>query len=559
MIKITGAKAIAQTLKAHNVEYVFYIFGYGVPVKELAAEGINMVLTRNEKCAAYMADGYARISLKPGVAWGYRGPGSVNLAAGLADAYWSSSPVIAVTSATQKAHIHRDSYQGIPDIRHFDEVTKWNVDVPTSDIVGECLRNAFQVATSGCPGPVHINFHANAIYQESKISKPFGDKAYYKIPGKRIRPDPEDTKAVARALLMAKRPVMVVGQGALISGAWNEVIQLAEILKIPVATSNTGKGIISDAHPLAIGVAGLYSKATANKIIDDSDLVFYIGCKTGNMATGNWTTPTRDTKVVQLDIDPEFIGRNYKTAATMVSDAKLGLRDLIETLKQLMVKPIKDHQPRLKEITAIMKQWNDTAAAAMSSDAKPITGHRLMKEIRKALAPQDILVTDTGSETIWSSLFYEVVTSGHNYICAAGSLGWSFPAAIGAKLAAGDRKVLNLIGDGGIGYHIGEFETAVRYNIPVVVVVVNNMSWEQSPAVLTEPVDFSQVAKAYGGFGVRVERPEDIADALKEAFDSGKPAIVDVVVDRGTNGSGYAALRESRSWVPGAPTNLPFM
>jgi acetolactate synthase-1/2/3 large subunit len=559
MIKITGAKAIAQTLKAHNVEYVFYIFGYGVPVKELAAEGINMVLTRNEKCAAYMADGYARISLKPGVAWGYRGPGSVNLAAGLADAYWSSSPVIAVTSATQKAHIHRDSYQGIPDIRHFDEVTKWNVDVPTSDIVGECLRNAFQVATSGCPGPVHINFHANAIYQESKISKPFGDKAYYKIPGKRIRPDPEDTNAVARTLLNAKRPVMVVGQGALISGAWNEVIQLAEMLKIPVATSNTGKGIIPDAHPLAIGVAGLYSKATANKIIDDSDLVFYIGCKTGNMVTGNWMTPTRDTKVVQLDIDPEFIGRNYKTEATMVCDANLGLRDLIDTVKQLMVKPIKDHQPRLKEIAAIMKQWNDIAAAAMSSDAKPITGHRLMKEIRKALAPQDILVTDTGSETIWSSLFYEVVTSGHNYICAAGSLGWSFPAAIGVKLAAGDRKVLNLIGDGGIGYHIGEFETAVRYDIPVVAVIVNNMSWEQSPAVLTEPVDFSQVAKAYGGFGVRVERPEDIADALKEAFDSGKPAIVDVVVDRGINGSGYAAMRESRSWVPGAPTNLPFM
>ena len=559
MTKVTGAKAIAQTLKAHNVEQIFYIFGYGVPVRELAAEGIKMVLTRNEKCAAYMADGYARISLKPGVAWGYRGPGSLNLAAGLADAYWSSSPVIAITSATQKAHIHRDSYQGTPDIRHFDEVTKWNVDVPTPDIAGECLRNAFQVATSGCPGPVHINFHANAIYQEAEIAKPFGDKAYQKIPAKRSRPNPKDTKAVAKALIEAKRPVIVAGQGTLISNAWDEVIQLAEMMKIPVATSNTAKGVIPDTHPLAIGVAGLYSKATANKVILDSDLVFYIGCKTGNMATGNWTTPTPDKKVIQLDIDPEFIGRNYKTAATMVCDAKLGLQDLIATLKQLMAKPAKGYQSRLTEVADFMKQWNDAAAAEMSSDAKPITGHRLIKEIRNALAPHDILVTDTGSETIWSSLFYEVVASGRNYICAAGSLGWSFPAAIGAKFAAKDRKVLNLIGDGGMGYHIGEFETAVRYDVPVVVVVLNNMSWAQPRDTLTEPVDFSKVAKAFGGFGVRVEDPGNLAGALKEAFDSGKPAIIDVVVDRGTKGNGYASMGASRSWIPGAPTDLPFM
>lgn len=553
---MTGAKAIAQTLKLHDVEYVFYIFGYGVPTQELTAEGMTMILTRNEKCAAYMADGYARIGLKPGVAWGYRGPGSVNLAAGLADAYWSSSPVIALTSATQKAHIHRDSYQGIPDIRHFDEVTKWNIDVPTPDIVGECLRNAFQVATSGCPGPVHINFHAKAIYQESEMVKPFGDKTYTKIPAKRIRPDPKDTNAVAKTLIHATNPVIVAGQGTLISGAWTEVIQLAEILHIPVATSNTGKGVIPDEHPLAIGVAGLYSKATANKIITESDLVFYVGCRTGNMATGNWTVPIPNTKVVQLDINPEFIGRNYKTAASMVCDVKLGLQDLITTVKQFKTKSTSDARARIAEI---MKQWNEAAATVMSSDAKPITGHRLIKEIRKTLAAQDILVTDTGSETIWSSLFYDVLGSGRNYICAAGSLGWSFPAAIGAKLAAGDRKVLNLIGDGGIGYHIGEFETAVRYNVPVVVVVLNNMSWAYPSASLTNPVDFSKVAQAYGGFGARVEHPGAIADTLKDAFSSEKPAIIDVIVDRGTNGSGYAAMRESRAWIAGAPTNLPFM
>ena len=556
MVKMTGATAIAKTLREHGTEYVFYVFGYGVPNPELEAEGINTVLTRNEKCAAYIADGYARIGLRPGVAWGYRGPGSVNLAAGLADAYWSSSPVIALTSATQKTHIHRDSYQGIPDVRHFDEVTKWNVDVPTPDMGGEVLRNAFQVATSGCPGPVHVNFHVNAIFNEAEIPEPFGDQVYCGIPAKRIRPDPEDTKAVAKALTVAERPVIVAGQGVVISQAWDEVIQLAELLNIPVATSNTGKGIIPDKHPLAIGVAGLYSKATANVVIQDSDLVFYIGCKTGNMVTGNWTVPRPNTKVVQLDIDPEFVGRNFKTEATMICDSKLGLQDLITMLKRLMAKPAKTSQARLKEVEELIRVWNETADSELNSDAVPIKCHRLVKEIRKALAPDDILVADTGSETIWSSLFYEVYASGRNYICAAGSLGWSFPASIGAKLAAGGRKVLNLIGDGGIGYHIGEFETAVRYDVPFVAVVVNNMSWARPPATLKEPVDFGKVAEAFGGFGIRVERPGDIAGALDEAFNSGKPAIVDVVVDR--EESGYFAMATSRSWIPNAPTNLPF-
>jgi acetolactate synthase-1/2/3 large subunit len=556
MTKITGAKAIAKILKKFDTEYIFYIFGYGVPNREIEDEGIKMVLTRNEKCAAYIADGYARIGLKPGVAWGYRGPGSMNLAAGLADGYWSSSPIIALTSATQKSHIHKDSYQGLSDIRHFDEVTKWNVDVPTPDMVGHILRNAFQVATSGCPGPVHVNFHANAIFQEVDLPELFGDKAYCKIPAKRTRPDPEDTRSVVKALIEAERPVVVAGQGVLISQASDELIQLAEMLNIPIATSNTGKGVIPDAHPLAIGVAGLYSKATANQVIQDADLVFYVGCKTGNMVTCNWTIPKPNTKVVQLDIDPEFIARNYQTIASMVCDSKLGLQDLIIILKQMVFKPAKKSQVRLKEVERIIKVWNEKADAELNSDAIPIKGHRLMKELRQALSPHDILVADTGSETIWTSLFYEILTSGRNYICAAGSLGWSFPASIGAKLAAGDRKVLTLIGDGGIGYHIGEFETAVRYKIPFVTVVLNNMSWARPPATLKNPVNFAKIATAFGGFGIRVERPGDIAGAIDEAFDSGKPAIVDVIVDR--KESGYVALLTSGSWISNKKTNFSF-
>jgi acetolactate synthase-1/2/3 large subunit len=241
----------------------------------------------------------------------------------------------------------------------------------------------------------------------------------------------------------------------------------------------------------------------------------------------------------------------------MVCDAKLGLQDLISMTKQIIDKPAKHNQVRLTEVTKLIKVWNEKADAELNSDVIPIKGHRLVKELRNALTPNDLLIADTGSETIWTSLFYEIVESGRNYLCAAGSLGWSFPASIGAKLAAGDRKVLTLIGDGGIGYHIGEFETAVRYHVPFVTVVLNNMSWARPPATLKYAVDFGKLATASGGFGIRVERPGDLASALKEDFESDQPAIVDVVVDR--KESGYVALLTSRMWISQKPTKLAFM
>jgi acetolactate synthase-1/2/3 large subunit len=478
----------------------------------------------------------------------------MNLAAGLADAYWTNTPVIAMTSATQRSNLHKFQYQGIPDMAHFEEVTKWNIDVATSDIVSEVLRIAFQTATTGCPGPVHINFHANAIFQECEIVEPFGASIYNKIPVKSQRPNKEDTDAVAKVLLNARKPVIIAGGEVIISKAWDEVIQLAEMLTIPIATSLSGKGIIPDSHYLSIGVTGLYSKATANKIVLDSDLVFFIGCKAGNMSTGNWTVPDLNSNIIQLGIEPELIGRSYKVKASMVCDPKLGLQDLIETLR-LTTPNIASNSARIKEVRVIMEKWRKNVDNELNSDVIPIKCHRVIKEIRDFLSPNDILVADTGSENIWSGVFFDVLDSGRNFIHAAGSLGWSFPATIGAKLAAGEKKVVNLIGDGGIGYHIGELETALRYKIPFVSVVLNNRSWS-NPRGSAE-VNFSNVAKSFGAYGIRVEKPGEIAEALKEASDSDKPAIVDILVDVKENG--YVALNNSRTWIKGAPKVLPFI
>ena len=338
--------------------------------------------------------------------------------------------------------------------------------------------------------------------------------------------------------------MIVVGGGVIISRAWNEVVQLAETLMIPVATTLDGRGTISDNHPLSVGVVGRYSKSTANRIVGDADVVFFIGSRAGGMATNDWTIPSDGAKILQLDIEPEFIGRNYRTAASMVCDARLGLRDLLTTLETMMAKPASRGQ-YLDEVKTIMKKWEDLAAPVMSSDAVPIKPHRVVKEIRDVLGEEDILVADTGQMGAWTGVLYPILAPGRTYIRAAGTLGWSLPAAIGAKFAAVDRKVLDVIGDGGIFYHMSELETALRCDKPFVTVVFNNITlgmlhygfaWRYGGKALKSSdfidIDYGKVARSFGCFGMRIERPGELSEALRSAFNSGKPAVIDVMIDR---------------------------
>ena len=545
MVRMTGAKAVAQTMKEQGVEHFFHVSG-GIELLfvEIEDAGIDLVLTRSEKAAAYMADGYSRICYKPSVCYGQAGPGAINLAAGISEAYWTRTPVIALTGSTDLPHIYKFQYQELDEMPLFEPTTKWNVEIFQADRAGEIIRDAFMIATSGSPGPVHVNLHYDATNAEADMPEPYGDRVYSRYPAKRSRPDPKDVKAVARVLADAQRPVIVAGGGAIISKAWNEVTQLAETLMIPVAITLDGKGIIPDDNPLSIGATGRYSKSTANKIVGEADVVFFIGSRAGGMATNNWTFPDDKAKILQLDIEPEFIGRNYRTAASMVCDARLGLQDLLATLKTMMTKPVSRGQ-YLEEVKKTRKEWNDLAGSVMNSDAVPIKPHRVMKEIRDVLGEKDILVADTGQMGAWTGVLYPIQTPGRTYIRAAGTLGWSFPAAIGAKYAAPDRKVLDVTGDGGIFYHITELETALRCDKPFVAVVFNNntlgmlhyaFKWKYGGKALKSSdfidIDYGKVARSFGCFGTRIERPSELNEALRSAFDSGKPAVVDVIIDR---------------------------
>jgi acetolactate synthase-1/2/3 large subunit len=545
MVKMTGAGAVAKTMKNHGVDYLFHVSGGMARLfVEIENAGIELVLARSEKAAAYMADGYARLSYKPGVCYGQAGPGAINLAAGISEAYWTCTPLIALTGSTSLSHLYKFQYQEIDEMPLFEPMTKWNVEIFQTDRAGEIIRDAFLMATSGSPGPVHVNLHYDVANAEADLPEPCGDITYSKYPAKRFRPDPDDVIAVAKVLADAKRPVIIAGGGVVISQAWDEVIQLAERLSIPVATTLDGRGVIPDSHPLSLGVVGRYSKSISNDILAEADIAFFIGSRAGGMATDNWNVPDSKAKILQLDLEAEHLGRNYENAASLVCDAKLGLQDLIATLENMIDKP----DPRgmyLKEIKEMRENWEKIASSLMDSDAVPIKPHRVIKEIRKALGEKDILVADTGQMGAWTGVLYPVITPGRTYIRAAGTLGWSLPAAIGAKFAAKERKVLNVIGDGGIAYHIAELETALRYNKPFVSVVFNNITlgmlhysfaWSYDRKGLKSSdfidVDYGKVARAFGCYGMRVERPGELSEAIEEAFRSEKPAVIDVMIDR---------------------------
>lgn len=544
MVQMKGAAAIAKTMAAHGVEHFFHVSGGMISLfVEMEDAGIDLVLARSEKAAAYMADGYSRISYKPGVCYGQAGPGAINLAAGISEAYWTCTPVIALTGSTSLSDLYKFQYQELDEMPFFEPTTKWNAQIYQANRAGEITRDALNIATSGNPGPVHINLHYNAANEMGEAPEPRREEYARSYPNGRTHPNMDDLKKVADILASANRPLIIAGGGVIISRAWDEVVKLAEYMFIPVATTLSGKGTIPDDHPLSIGVAGRYSSSFANKIVEDTDVVFYIGSRAGGMATDNWTVPGQEATIIQLDIEPESIGRNYYPAARLICDAKTGVQDLLKVLKEMMKKPRK--RKYLDTISNLKKEWRSEVASVMDSDAVPIKPHRIIKEIRQILGEQDILVADTGQMGAWTGVLYPIVAPGRTYIRAAGTLGWSLPAAIGAKFAAGDNKVLDVTGDGGVAYHISELETALRLDKPFVAVVFNNVTlgmlhygfkWRGGGKALKSSdfidVDYGKIAEAFNCYGQRVEKPGEIGEAIQNAFDSGKPAIVDVMIDR---------------------------
>jgi len=540
---MNGAEWLAQSLKASGQTHFFFVDAVlRRTLLALERVGVQPVLAHTEKAAAYMADAYGRIAGRPGVV-AAQSVGAANLAAGLQDAYLGRSPVIALTGHKPLGHQHRNAYQELAHAPLFAPVTKSAAQVANAEDFARQYRQAWAAAVSAPPRPVHLDLTGlmGEFVETSETAAPPAALGHWQAPLHRPSAAPESLRAAATALLSSARVAIVAGDGAALSGCGAELLALAEVLQAPIATALGARGLIDTRHPLAIGVVGNYAAPPANRIVHAAELVLFIGCDTGDQVTHTWRVPAPGTRVVQIDADPLEFERSYATEVALLGDPRATLAALLAEIGR----PRRDGA-YLAEAQAQMAAWRAAIAPRLASNAVAIDPARLAAEITRALPADGILVADTGYSGIWTGTLVDLAP-GQTYLRAAGSLGWAFPAALGAKCAAPDRKVVCWSGDGALYYHLPELETARRRGIAVVLVVNNNSGFGQGwPNYLQQagnrpvaaeqvlrfgPTDFAAIARQFGLTGIRVERPGELAGALAAALASNETVVVDVVTD----------------------------
>ncbi|MDP3063722.1 MAG: thiamine pyrophosphate-binding protein, partial [Chloroflexota bacterium] len=406
MPKMTGARFIAETLRGYGVTHVFFVPAVlGRALAEMERVGIQRVVAHSEKAAAYMADGYARACHRPGVCMA-QSVGAANLAAGLQDAYLALSPVIAITGHRPSSHKYRHAYQEIDHTPLYEPVTKFNVTVDALEQLPLLLRQAFREATSGAPAPVHLDLQGlqgEVVIDAEADLDVIVEPQFSRYPAFRPGPEPERIQEAARALVRARRPVIVAGGGVTASEAQSEVRELAEMLSIPVATSLNGKGTLLDDHPLSVGVVGSYSRWCANRVVAEADLVLFIGSHTGSQVTNDWRIPPPGTPVIQIDIDPAELGRNYPNLVSVQGDAKVTVRRLIEASE-----PVGERREWLQRVRQLVGEWRSEAAQWRDSDAIPMRPERICKELSEWLPSDSLVVSDTGHAGIWTGAMLDM-------------------------------------------------------------------------------------------------------------------------------------------------------
>src|SRR6185369_1689816 len=447
--KRMGSEVFAEMLSGYGVTHVFMV---PAVVRRTFAEmerrtKIARVHCHGEKSAAYMADGYARASGKPGICMA-QVIGALNIAAGLRDAWLAHSPVIAITGGRDPKTKFRKVYQEIDDVPAFEPVTKFNATVDDVARIPDMLRQAFRVATTGAPGPVHLQFRGNEgqIDAEEAIMEALVETQFAKVPPFRPQPEAAHVTAALDLLQKAERPIIVAGGGVRASGAGRDLVALAEALQIPVATSLNGKDTIPGTHPLSVGVVGSYSRESANRAVNRADLVCFIGTETGGMTTHFWAVPKIGTPAIQIDIEPEALGRNYPLAASVLGDAKTVLAAMLAHVDEASASK---RAAWVKEIAGPRDEWYAKYKADLSSDAVPIHPARMCAEFTKHVPDDGIVVVDTGHAGMWMGGMYDLRVPTQSYMRSAGHLGWAFPAALGAKAACPDRPVMCFTGDAG--------------------------------------------------------------------------------------------------------------
>ncbi|MFP3308893.1 MAG: biosynthetic-type acetolactate synthase large subunit [Nitrososphaeria archaeon] len=535
---MSGSRALIKALEREGVDVVFGIPGGAImPVyDELLNSGLRHVLARHEQSAAHMADGYARASGRVGVCMATSGPGATNLLTGVATAYLDSTPLVAITGQVPTHMMGRDAFQEIDAVGIYTHVTKYSFQPQRPEEIPWTVRAAFFLASTGRTGPVHIDLPKDVQTGEAEMAFPDA----VEIRGYRpyVPPDPA---AVARALdmlLESERPIILAGGGVIKSGAHDYLLQLAESALIPVASTLMGKGAIPEDHPLALGLVGMHGTVQANKLVNEADLILAIGVRFSDRTTMEVRGFAPDARIVHFDVDPTEVGKNVRASHAVIGDLRSSLRLLLEMFRERA--RTGNWGAWRRRVNEVSSEWRDRILGTKSEFSPPY----LLRAMREVLPPGAIVATEVGQNQMWAALYFRAlrprtfITSG-----GLGTMGFGFPAAIGAKAARPDVPVVDIAGDGSFMMTMNSLATSIDEKLPVIVVILNNSSlgmvaqWQRlfynrryAATLFGANPDFVRLAESFGAEGVRVYSLDEFRSALARAMRTEVTTVIDVPI-----------------------------
>jgi len=533
-----GSQAIIKSLTDEGVDVVFgYPGGVLLPLYDVIYDSdLKHILVRHEQCAAHAADGYARASGKVGVCIGTSGPGATNLVTGIATAYMDSAPIVALAGQVGTSLIGNDAFQEVDTIGMTMPISKHNFQAMESSEIPPMIRSSFYIARTGRPGPVVVDLPKDV--QEGELDYP--ETITIDLPGYKPtkKGHPLQVKKAAELILKSKKPVILAGGGVILSGSSPELQHLSEIIGAPVTTSLMGKGCFSEDHPLSLGMLGMHGRVASNMLVDECDCLIAVGCRFSDRTTGDVNKFAPNAKIIHIDVDPAEIGKNIDVTVPIVGDAKIILSHLLRIISQTQ-------QPNNHDWTDYVKTFRASCMPRLSFDDMPLKPQQVIKEISEAVTDDTIITTDVGQNQMWMAHYFtsrnprKFISSG-----GLGTMGFGFPAAMGAKVAMPDNDVVAVCGDGGFLMVCQDLATVKEYDIPVVVCVLDNRylgmvaQWQKlfyderiSQTKLNAMPDFVKLAEAFGVNAHRVERPGEMKETLKNALNSGEPTLIDVMID----------------------------
>ena len=539
-MEMSGAAALMKALAKEEVKEVFGLpGGANLPMyDELFKSDIRHILVRHEQSAAHMADGFGRVSRRPGVCFATSGPGATNILTGIATAQADSAPMVAVTGQVPVKMIGRDAFQESDIIGMANPVVKYSFQPRSPEQVPQTVRKGFYIARTGRPGPVLIDVPKDV--QQDGAEMEFPDE--FSIRGYHPWTDP-DVGAIREAvgmLLESEKPVILAGGGTIISGAFSELQSVAEALCVPVVTTFKGKGAFPENHPLSLGPIGMHGHAEANRLMSEADCVLAIGTRFSDRSVGTFEEFERNLKIIHIDVDPAEIGKNQRTQVAIVGDVRASLRVMIKALSSLPAKKA-DGSAWLRHVREVKQYWHDN----LKIHPGELGAAKILRKLRELLPAEAVVTTEVGQHQMWASLFFDVISPGTFFSSTGlGTMGWGFPAAIGAKVARPGVPVVDIAGDGSFNMTENSLATCMTEDIPVIVFLVNNYSlgmvaqWQRTfydrrmiGVDQRSCPDYVKLAESYGAQGLRAESMPELESSIKAALSSEVATVIDIPID----------------------------